>query len=111
MKRMHWCYAWFEHLPLRWRLALLSFGLLAILMGGFGLLISVTEENNLLATQANVLNNQAQIVQASLNATMHKDKHQMHEIPLPADDLSSPSATDLLKTVGEILGRNANIAL
>src|SRR6184192_2589786 len=108
MKRV---YSWFGRMPLRWRLALLSFSLLAILMGGFGLLISVTEENTLLASQANVLNNQAQTVQATLNATMHKDKHKVRETPLPLDDLSTPAATDLIKTVGEIVGRNAGIAI
>jgi two-component system, OmpR family, sensor kinase len=122
MERLHWCYAWFERLSLRWRLALLSFGLLAVLMGGFGLLISVTEENILLATQASVLNNQAQMVQASLNANApHKDKSQKDKPPgsssslgnssLPESDLSSQAATDLVKTISDIVGKDAGIAL
>jgi two-component system OmpR family sensor kinase len=116
MKRFRWCFSWIERLSLRWRLALLSFGLLAILMGGFGLLISVTEEKTLLATQASVLNNQAQMVQASLNATMHKDRVQRDAPPDPnvsllQDDLSSQSANDLIKTVSAIVGRDVGIAL
>lgn len=127
MERLHWCYGWFERLSLRWRLALLSFGLLAVLMGGFGLLISVTEENILLATQASVLNNQAQMVQASLNANApHKDKAQKDKSPgsisssrnsssdknsLPESDLSSQAATELVKTISDIVGKDAGIAL
>src|SRR6266568_5629513 len=116
MKRLHWCYSWFERLPLRWRLALLSFGLLAILMGAFGLLISVAAETILLATQASVLNPQAQMVQASLHARMHKnksprDKPPQSGDPLPTDDLSNQSAIDLIKTISAIVGKDAGIAL
>ncbi|SRR5579884_3390789 len=122
MERFHWCYGWFERLSLRWRLALLSFGLLAVLMGGFGLLISVTEENILLETQASVLNNQAQMVQAALNASSpRKDKVQKDKPPdsnaasgnasLPENELSSQAASDLVKTISDIVGKDAGIAL
>src|SRR5260370_35752276 len=48
-------------LPIRWRLALVSFGLLAVLLAALGLLISITEENALLASQAKVLGTEAQV--------------------------------------------------
>ena len=61
MQRLRWFYGWMQRLPIRWRLALVSFGLLAGLLAALGLLISVTEENALLASQANVLNSQASL--------------------------------------------------
>src|SRR5690348_7257259 len=61
MQRLGWFYGWMQRLPIRWRLALVSFGLLAGFLAALGLLISVTEENALLASQANVLNRQASL--------------------------------------------------
>ena len=64
MERLHWFYGWMGRLPIRWRLALVSFGLLAGLLAALGIWISVTEESALLASQANTLSSQASLVAA-----------------------------------------------
>ena len=48
-------------LPLRWRLALASFALLAVLLGSIGVLVSVTATNALLANQSAAIHNEAKL--------------------------------------------------
>jgi two-component system OmpR family sensor kinase len=50
-----------ERLPLKWRLALASFGLLAVLMAALGALISFTQEQAMLANQAIALRQEARL--------------------------------------------------
>lgn len=45
-------------IPLRWRVALVAFVLLAVLMGSLGMVLSLTEEHVLLANQAVALHNE-----------------------------------------------------
>ncbi|HLZ23107.1 MAG TPA: HAMP domain-containing sensor histidine kinase [Ktedonobacterales bacterium] len=59
---------WGEQLPLRWRLALVTFALLALLLGALGGLISFTEQHALLANQAAALYNEGQLA-----ASVHVD--------------------------------------
>ncbi len=52
--------AWFNaRIPLRWRLALVMFGLLAVLLIGLGALVSATVETALLSNQAVALHGEA----------------------------------------------------
>ena len=51
-----------ERLPLRWRLSLAIFGLLALLLGALGMVLSFTEEQALLRNQANALYDTARLV-------------------------------------------------
>ncbi|MGZ3682000.1 MAG: hypothetical protein ACXVDI_25865, partial [Ktedonobacterales bacterium] len=46
-------------LPLRWRLTLLTFGMLAVLLTALGAVVSVIEEQTLLANQAVALHGEA----------------------------------------------------
>ena len=50
-----------RQIPLRWRLALVSFALMAILLGGLGALISFTEERALISNEAAALYNEGQL--------------------------------------------------
>jgi two-component system, OmpR family, sensor kinase len=51
----------FARLPIRWRLALASFGLLALLLGALGALVSVTLERALLGNEAATLRQEARL--------------------------------------------------
>src|SRR5260221_2062196 len=48
-------------LSLRWRLTLATFGLLAVLLAGLGLLVTLTEERTLLRDQALALHDEARL--------------------------------------------------
>ena len=52
---------WSDRLPLRWRLVLVSFALLVVLLGALGTLISFTEERALLSNEAAALYNEARL--------------------------------------------------
>jgi two-component system OmpR family sensor kinase len=49
------------HLPIRWRLALVSFCLLAVLLSALGVFVSITEEQALYRNQAIALHDEAQL--------------------------------------------------
>lgn len=94
-------------LPIRWRLALVSFGLLFVLLAALGLLLSITEEDALLASQATVLKNEADIAQLQLRAT---------KAPLPVSQIltfptmSKDIASSSLGTVRYTLGQNVGVS-
>ena len=74
-------------LPIRWRLALMSFGLLAVLLAALGGIVSLSEERTLLANQASALRQDA-----GLSADM------LHSVGLglsPQGDSHPPAATGL----------------
>jgi two-component system, OmpR family, sensor kinase len=54
-------------LPLRWRLALVSFGLLAVLLTALGTLVSISEQNAMLSNEAESLSQEAQQVLGHAN--------------------------------------------
>src|SRR5262245_9805487 len=56
-------------LPLRWRLALTSFGLLAVMLAALGILLSFSEEHALLANEAMALHNAADLATDSNHPT------------------------------------------
>ncbi|MGZ3676674.1 MAG: hypothetical protein ACXVCO_20410, partial [Ktedonobacterales bacterium] len=56
-------------LPLRWRLTLLTFGMLAVLLTALGAVVSVIEEQTLLANQAIVLQGEARWAASGLHSS------------------------------------------
>ncbi|WP_081838959.1 sensor histidine kinase [Thermogemmatispora carboxidivorans] len=50
-----------RHVPIRWRLVLVSLGLLTLLLGSLGVIISLIAEQDLLSNQVDVLCNEAQV--------------------------------------------------
>lgn len=56
-----------ERLPLRWRLALVFFGLLVLLLGTLGIFVSFAAEQALLANQAVALRDEARLVTGTAN--------------------------------------------
>ncbi len=72
-------------IPLRWRVALTSFGLLALLLGALGVLVSSLAENTLLTNQAVALRDEAQL---ALNSGKG------HNLVLVASTETPPSVGD-----------------
>ncbi|EFH87441.1 sensor histidine kinase [Ktedonobacter racemifer] len=62
MRRFSWLSLWLNRLPLRWRVALVSFGLLALILITMGIVVSSAEEQVLLSNQLSTLNTQASIL-------------------------------------------------
>src|SRR5579872_3132779 len=58
-----------RQIPLRWRLALVSFALLAVLLGGLGALISFTEEHALITNEAAALYNEGRLAASHVTST------------------------------------------
>ena len=102
MQRLRWFYGWMGHLPIRWRLALVSFGLLAGLLAALGLLISVTVENALLASQASILNSQASLAIALGGAEKLAANSSSGE-KIPPD-----LATNFVAVTRKVIGLNKN---
>src|SRR5262249_19728671 len=94
-------------IPIRQRLALVSFGLLALLLAVLGMFISITEEQSLLASQANVLSNEMRITQLQLQATkISFTESQILTFPL----MSKKTALSLVRTVHTLLDRDVGIS-
>src|SRR5260370_16166033 len=105
MYRLPSLHRFMASLPVRWRLALVSFGLLAVLLAALGLLISITEENTLLADQAKVLSNEAHITQGQLQATkIPLTVQQMLAFPAMSKDLASMWASAMHNALGQNVG-------
>lgn len=95
-------------LSIRWRLALVSFGLLVVLLAALGLLLSFTEEKALLAGQATVLKNEADIAQLQLRVT--KTPLQVSQI-LTFPEMSKDLAAGLPSAVHSTLGQNVGVSV
>src|SRR5260221_6895702 len=89
-------------LPIRWRLALVSFGLLAVLLAALGLLISITEENALLASQAKVLGNEAQVQLRATKTLL--TAQQIVTFPTMSKDVAAGLANVIHSTLGQNVG-------
>lgn len=108
MRKLHLFQTLLTSLPTRWRLALTSFGLLAILLIALGILIPSIEEQTLLTSQAQVLIDEANTVQS---------EGQIFEgLPGKSQSLtSSASTTDRAgtweKAIRTIVGKNVGASL
>src|SRR5437016_3548783 len=58
MRRLH---RWVDRIPIRWRLTLVSLGLLTILLSTLGIIILLTAEQALLSNEATFLCNEANL--------------------------------------------------
>ena len=82
-------YRFLASLPIRWRLALVSFGLLTLLLVALGILISTTEEQTLLASQASIMSNEGRIAQMQFQATKTQlTRQQILSFPVMSKELS-----------------------
>jgi signal transduction histidine kinase len=91
--------------PLRWRLALVSLGLLATLLISLGILISVSEEQTLLTNQANALGAEASLVQETgQGSTTPFTTAQIQAFPNMSDELASSLVSDTQRVLGQNVG-------
>jgi two-component system, OmpR family, sensor kinase len=93
--------------PLRWRLALVSLGLLATLLISLGILISASEEQTLLTNQANALGAEASLAQAGQGSTTPFTPAQIQGFPTMSDELAS----SLVSNTRSVLGQNIGVAM
>jgi signal transduction histidine kinase len=92
-------------LPLRWRLALVSFGLLLLLLTALGVLISATEEQTLLASQASVLRNEGTIAQHQFQATkLQPGEAQILTFPTMSKEFSASVVSSIHASLGQNVG-------
>src|SRR5260221_3872587 len=92
-------------LPLRWRLALVSLGLLATLLISLGILISASEEQTLLTNQAHALGAEASLVQeAGQGSTTQFTPVQIQAFPTMSDELASSQVSDTRRVLGQNVG-------
>jgi two-component system OmpR family sensor kinase len=92
-------------LPLRWRLTLVSLGLLATLLVSLGILISASEDQTLLTNQANALGAEASLVQGTgPGSTTQFTPAQIQAFPLMSDDLASRLVSALRSDLGQNVG-------
>ena len=91
-------------LPLRWRLALVSLGLLATLLISLGILISASEEQTLLTNQANALGAEASLAQAGQGSTTQFTPAQIQAFPTMSDELASSLVSNTRSVLGQTIG-------
>lgn len=108
MSRQFSSYPWLERLPIRWRLALVSFGLLVLLLVALGILISTTEEQTLLASQASVLSNEGRIAQSQFQGSKIQPTEQQI---LTFPTMSKGFSTSLASSIHAMLGQNIGVSL
>jgi two-component system, OmpR family, sensor kinase len=96
---------WVRQIPLRWRLALVSFALLAVLLGALGALISFTEERALITNEAAALYNEGRLAApdhvTSTDLLIHRlaGANTGASILLPDGTDVTPSSSDLVGPV------------
>src|SRR5260370_26029939 len=103
-------------LPLRWRLALVSLGLLATLLISLGILISASEEQTLLTNQANALGAEASLVQeAGQGSTTQFTTVQITQLtPVQIQafpTMSDKLASSLVSNAQRVLGQNIGVSM
>src|SRR5260370_18501010 len=91
--------------PLRWRLALVSLGLLVTLLISLGILISASEEQTLLTNQANALGAEASLAQETgQGSTTPFTAAQIQAFPTMSDELASSLVSDTQRVLGQNVG-------
>lgn len=70
---------WGRRVPLRWRLALASFVLLAVLLAALGMVVSFAAQRALLMNEANALQNQARVASKGLHGSLAIQNQQLVE--------------------------------
>lgn len=87
---------WGRRMPLRWRLALASFVLLALLLAALGMVVSFAAQRALLMNEATALQNQARVASKSLHGTLSVQNQQLVErvaSPTTAAAVIAPDGT------------------
>lgn len=116
-----------QRVPIRWRLALVSLGLLVLLLSALGIIVSFIAEQALVTNEVNVLHNEAQVALKGVTKDLHQPQQRpfglgINFLPSAAPDpgfddtarsllhaLTSPSTSAvILTTTGTPLITNAS---
>ncbi|EFH85779.1 sensor histidine kinase [Ktedonobacter racemifer] len=116
-----------QRVPIRWRLALVSLGLLVLLLSALGIIVSFIAEQALVTNEVNVLHNEAQVALKGVTKDLHQPQQRPFGLginflpsaaPVPGFDdtarsllhaLTSPSTSAvILTTTGTPLITNAS---
>jgi two-component system OmpR family sensor kinase len=98
-------------LPIRWRLTLMSFGLLAVLLAALGTLLSISEEHTLLANQAIALNREARLVGGILREPGLALARDGHALPAAKGTLPVEAFTALTFVVQRLSNAGTSVAV
>jgi two-component system OmpR family sensor kinase len=98
-------------LPIRWRLALMSFGLLAVLLAGLGTMVTLSEEHTLLSNQAAALRREARLAGGGLRPSGLELARPGNTIPLPAVKAPSTDLDPVIFVIGRLTGGSTRAAL
>ena len=91
-------------LPLRWRLALVSLGLLATLLIALGIVIAASEEQTLLTNQAHALSAEASLTQAGQASQTSFTPAQIQALPTMSVEFASSLVSDTRRILGQEVG-------
>ncbi len=94
------------HIPLRWRVALASFGLLILLLGSLGVLISALAENALLTNQVAAFRDETQLA-----LTGGKARNLVLASPSETPPTAGPPAPDLTARATDLVHRLAGASV
>jgi two-component system OmpR family sensor kinase len=116
MRKKRYPLRFMRALPIRWRLALASLGLLTLLLSSLGIIISLVSEQALMTNEVNALHNEAQVATKAVMKNVQEP--QQHAFSLSADVFPpGPAATNFDTTALALLhalvglGTNTNATI
>ncbi len=98
-------------LPIRWRLTLMSFGLLAVLLAALGTLLSISEEHALLTNQANALHREARLASGVLHTSSLSLAHTGQVIPAATGTIPTAAYPALDMLVARLANPSTGVAV
>ncbi len=98
-------------LPIRWRLTLMSFGLLAVLLAALGTLLSISEEHALLTNQANALHREARLASGVLHTSSLSLAHTGQVIPAATGTIPTAAYPALDMLVARLANLSTGVAV
>src|SRR6185312_11252786 len=71
MQKKRRIFRFMQRVPIRWRLEMVSLGVLVVLLSTLGIIISLIAEQALMTNEVNVLHNEAQVALKGVTKDLH----------------------------------------